>query len=91
MFPLAEHKGETAAMGELQATVKALNSELGDRVGDIQKQDKLFKDLQISQVRYSSVQYSMIKVTKLFARELWWRGWLGERLPSKPSLTRKGT
>jgi len=45
----AEHKAETAAMGELQGTLKALSSELGDKVADIQKQDKTVKDLQTSQ------------------------------------------
>ena len=48
--PVAEHKTETAAMGELQATVKTLSSELADKVGEIQKQDKIVKDLQTSQV-----------------------------------------
>ena len=37
-------------MGELQGTVKTLSSELGDKVGEIQKQDKIVKDLQTSQV-----------------------------------------
>ena len=54
MIPPAEHKAETAAIGELQGTLKALSSELGEKVGDIQKQDKIFKDLQTSQVLQST-------------------------------------
>ena len=46
----AEHKAETAAIAELQKTMKAVSSELGDKVGEIQKQDKVFRDLQNSQV-----------------------------------------
>ena len=37
-------------MGEMQGIVKALSSELGEKVGDIQKHDKVFRDLQTSQV-----------------------------------------
>ena len=42
-------------MGELQGTVKTLSSELGDKVGEIQKQDKIVKDLQTSQVQCDTV------------------------------------
>ena len=42
-------------MGDLQGIVKTLSGELGDKVGDIQKQDKIFKDLQTSQVLQCSV------------------------------------
>lgn len=46
-----EHKAETAAVSELQATIKAVSSELGDKVAEIQRQDKILRDLQNSQVR----------------------------------------
>ena len=45
-----EHKAETAAVAELQGTIKAVSPELGDKVGEVQKQDKIFRDLQNSQV-----------------------------------------
>ena len=45
-----EHKAETAAGAELQGTIKAVSPELGDKVGEVQKQDKIFRDLQNSQV-----------------------------------------
>ena len=38
-------------MGELQATVKTLSTELGEKIGEIQKQDKTVRDLQTSQVK----------------------------------------
>jgi len=44
-----EHKAETAAVSELQATIKAVSSELGDKVAEIQRQDKILRDLQNSQ------------------------------------------
>ena len=45
-----EHKAETAAVSELQGTIKAVSSELGDKVAEIQRQDKILRDLQNSQV-----------------------------------------
>ena len=61
LIPSAEYKIETAAMGDLQATVKALSTELADKVGDIQKQDKIVKDLQTSQVLQGSVNNNNLK------------------------------
>ena len=77
-------------MGELQATVKTLSTELGEKIGEIQKQDKTVRDLQTSQVKGHNPELTPVEKTKLFFRELWLKGWLGERLPSKPSLTRRG-
>ena len=47
-------------MGDLQTTVKALSTELADKVGDIQKQDKIVKDLQNSQVLQGSVNHNTL-------------------------------
>ena len=46
----AEHKTETASVTELQATIKSVSSELGDKVTELQRQDKLVRELQIQQV-----------------------------------------
>ena len=49
---------------------------------------KIFRS---ARYRKCSLVFSEVKVIKQFSRELWLKGWWGERLPSKPSLTRKGT
>ena len=36
-------------MQELHTTIRAVSTELGDRVAEIQKQDRLVRDLQIQQ------------------------------------------
>ena len=50
IFAAAEHKTETASVTELQATIKSVSSELGDKVTELQRQDKLVRELQIQQV-----------------------------------------
>ena len=50
IFSLAEHKTETAAIADLQAIIKAVSSELGDKVPELQRQDKLIRDYQVQQV-----------------------------------------
>jgi len=44
-----DQKAETAAIAELQTIIKGVNMELGDKVGELQKQDKVFRDLQAQQ------------------------------------------
>jgi len=44
-----DQKAETAAVAELAVTIKADNQELGDKVDQLQKQDKTFRDLQTQQ------------------------------------------
>ena len=46
---LAEHKADTASVQELHTTIRAVNTELGDKVAELQKQDRLVRDLQIQQ------------------------------------------
>jgi len=44
-----DQKAETAAIAELQSIIRGVNVELGDKVGELQKQDKVFRDLQAQQ------------------------------------------
>lgn len=44
-----DQKAETAAIAELQAIIRGVNMDLGDKVGELQKQDKAFRDLQAQQ------------------------------------------
>ena len=46
-----DQKAETAAIAELQAIIRGVNMDLGDKGGELQKQDKAFRDLQAQQVR----------------------------------------
>ena len=46
-----DQKAETAAIAELQSIIRGVNMDLGDKVGELQKQDKMFRDLQAQQVR----------------------------------------
>ena len=48
-FPTAEHKTDTASVQEMHTTIRAVSTELGDKVAEIQKQDRLVRDLQIQQ------------------------------------------
>ena len=48
-FPTVEHKTDTASVQELHTTIRAVSTELGDKVAEIQKQDRLVRDLQIQQ------------------------------------------
>ena len=45
-----DQKAETAAIAELAITIKADSPELGEKVDQLQKQDKIFRDLQTQQV-----------------------------------------
>ena len=45
-----DQKAETAAIAELAITIKAESPELGEKVDQLQKQDKVFRDLQTQQV-----------------------------------------
>ena len=47
---LGDQKAETAAIAELQTIIRGVNMDLGDKVGELQKQDKVFRDLQTQQV-----------------------------------------
>ena len=38
-------------MCELQVTIRGLSCELGERVGELQRLDKLYRELQTQQVR----------------------------------------
>merc|ERR1719266_256147 len=40
-----DQKAETAAIAELQSIIRGVNMVLGDKVGELQKQDKMFRDL----------------------------------------------
>jgi len=44
-----DQKAETAAVAELQSIIRAVNVDLGEKVGELQKQDKTFRDLQAQQ------------------------------------------
>jgi len=44
-----DQKAETAAIAELQTIIRGVNMDLGDKVGELQKQDKVFRDLQTQQ------------------------------------------
>ena len=48
-FSLAEHKVDTASVQDLHTTIRGVNTELGDKVAELQKQDRLVRDLQIQQ------------------------------------------
>ena len=50
-----DQKAETAAVAELAAVIKGDNQELGEKVEQLQKQDKNFRDLQAQQVRVRTV------------------------------------
>ena len=52
---LGDQKAETAAIAELQSIIRGVNTDLGDKVGELQKQDKMFRDLQAQQVRATSL------------------------------------
>ena len=45
-----DQKAETAAIAELAITIKADSPDLGEKVDQLQKQDKVFRDLQTQQV-----------------------------------------
>ena len=51
-------------MGELQATVKTLSTELGEKIGEIQKQDKTVRDLQTSQVKGNNPELTPVEKNK---------------------------
>jgi oligosaccharyltransferase complex subunit alpha (ribophorin I) len=42
----AEQKNESTAIGELQTTIKNINADLGDKVGELQRCDKIFREFQ---------------------------------------------
>merc|ERR1712083_588018 len=44
-----DQKAETAAIAEMQSIIRGVNMDLGDKVGELQKQDKMFRDLQAQQ------------------------------------------
>ena len=46
----AEHKTETGLIADLQSTIRSVSNELGDRVAELQRQDKTVRDLQTQQV-----------------------------------------
>ena len=46
----AEHKAETGGVAELQTIIRSAAAELGDKVAELQRQDKLVRDLQAQQV-----------------------------------------
>jgi len=45
----ADHKNETTAITELQTTIKNVNPELGEKVGELQRCDKIYRDFQSQQ------------------------------------------
>jgi len=45
----AEHKVDTLSVQELHTTIRGVSSELGDKVAELQRQDRLVRDLQIQQ------------------------------------------
>jgi oligosaccharyltransferase complex subunit alpha (ribophorin I) len=45
----AEHKNDTQAISELMTTVKNINTELGDKVGELQRLDRVYRDYQTQQ------------------------------------------
>ena len=47
-----DQKAETAAIAELAITIKADSPDLGEKVDQLQKQDKVFRDLQTQQVLF---------------------------------------
>ena len=50
---LGDQKAETAAVAELAVIIRADNQELGEKVDQVQKLDKTFRDLQAQQVNCS--------------------------------------
>jgi len=44
-----DHKNETTGISELQVTIKNVNPDLGDKVGELQRLDKIYRDHQASQ------------------------------------------
>jgi len=45
----ADHKNETTAITELQTTIKNVNPELGEKVGELQRCDKIYREFQSQQ------------------------------------------
>ena len=41
---------DTLSVQELHTTIRGVSSELGDKVAELQRQDRLVRDLQIQQV-----------------------------------------
>ena len=54
-----DQKVETVAVCELQVTIRGLSCELGERVGELQRLDKLYRELQTQQVRTEIVTAMM--------------------------------
>ena len=63
-------------MQELHATIRAVNTELGDKVAELQKQDRLVRDLQIQQASHNRPR--QIRFDHLFSLQ----GLLVEKLVS---------
>ena len=57
-----DQKAETAAIAELAITIKADSPDLGEKVDQLQKQDKVFRDLQTQQVLFVLLCYPRILV-----------------------------
>ena len=51
-----DQKAETAAIAELAITIKADSPDLGEKVDQLQKQDKVFRDLQTQQVLFDTLR-----------------------------------
>ena len=49
---VADHKTESGNISDLHTTIKSVSSELGDKVGELQKQDKIIRDLQTQQASF---------------------------------------
>ena len=53
-----DQKAETAAIAELAITIKADRPDLGEKVDQRQKQDKVFRELQTQQVFIESASFA---------------------------------
>ena len=42
-----DHKNESQAISELLTTVKTINPDLGDKINEIQRLDRVYRDLQV--------------------------------------------
>ena len=74
-----DQKAETAAVAELAITIKADSPDLGEKVDQLQKQDKVFRDLQTQQVLFVySLSFALLSSYPCMS-EIWiWRsGWIG--------------
>jgi len=45
----SDHKNETSAINDLSAVLKNLSPEVNDKIGELQKQDKIFREHQMTQ------------------------------------------